>query len=337
MSNSRFGTIGDLKLSGLILKFSLFGSNVEFANALRRVMIAEVPTLAIDIVTVESNSSVLPDEMICHRLGLLPINSAKAMRMLDRTECGCEEACAHCSAKFTLDVTCDDDPITITQKDVRPLILEGDSQLPEMITPIIPPFEDTPEKESDIIVCKLRKKQAIKMAMIAYKGIGKVHAKWSPVANASFRYEPILKINPNLQNIKQEDKQRIVDICHKNVFELDNTHDAIFNIGSNDDEVLTATRPLDCVFCGDCENEVHNLGMRGAISITTVPGTFHFTIESTGVLPPGQIVFNALTILRAKYDQLGRECVSLRGVEKAAQETGATGTGGGHSMHIDLS
>jgi len=57
------------------ISFLLSDVDVSMANALRRVMLAEVPTMAIDLVEIEQNTSPLHDEYLSHRLGLIPLIS----------------------------------------------------------------------------------------------------------------------------------------------------------------------------------------------------------------------------------------------------------------------
>eukprot|EP00611_Tribonema_gayanum_P012295 TRINITY_DN22922_c0_g1_i1.p2 TRINITY_DN22922_c0_g1~~TRINITY_DN22922_c0_g1_i1.p2 ORF type:complete len:159 (+),score=37.04 TRINITY_DN22922_c0_g1_i1:58-534(+) len=56
------------------LVFDLIGIDVSIANALRRIMLAEVPTMAIETVYMEMNTSIIFDEVLSHRLGLVPLN-----------------------------------------------------------------------------------------------------------------------------------------------------------------------------------------------------------------------------------------------------------------------
>ena len=64
-----------LELSRYTLKFELTNTELSVANALRRIIIAEVSTMAIDLVQVRENTSVLNDEFIAHRIGLVPLFS----------------------------------------------------------------------------------------------------------------------------------------------------------------------------------------------------------------------------------------------------------------------
>ncbi len=66
--------VSDLTLSHNKVKFLLKNADISIANALRRIMIAEVPTLAIEFVTIDENTSALHDEFLAHRLGLIPIH-----------------------------------------------------------------------------------------------------------------------------------------------------------------------------------------------------------------------------------------------------------------------
>ena len=59
----------------LEMEFDLVGVDASTANAFRRILIAEVPTMAIETVFVFNNTSVIQDEVLAHRLGLIPIKA----------------------------------------------------------------------------------------------------------------------------------------------------------------------------------------------------------------------------------------------------------------------
>ena len=91
------------------LKFELMNTELSIANALRRIIIGEVPTMAIDIVQVDENTSPLNDEFIAHRLGLVPLVSESVDTFQDHDKCECQEFCEKCSVRYRLFKQCPQD------------------------------------------------------------------------------------------------------------------------------------------------------------------------------------------------------------------------------------
>lgn len=57
------------------IEFDLIGVDASIANAYRRIMIAEVPIMAIEKVYMMNNTSIMPDDVLAHRMGLIPIKA----------------------------------------------------------------------------------------------------------------------------------------------------------------------------------------------------------------------------------------------------------------------
>ncbi|KAM3379195.1 hypothetical protein P3S68_011609 [Capsicum galapagoense] len=107
VSYQRFPRIKISEVKPDFMKFELRDIDFSIANTLRRIMITEVPTIAVDLVEINVNSSVLNDEFISYRLGLIPLTSNRAMSMRfsrDSDTCDGDRQCEYCSVEFYLSV-----------------------------------------------------------------------------------------------------------------------------------------------------------------------------------------------------------------------------------------
>ena len=136
-----------------ILVFTIEDTNTYYANSLRRAMISDIPTLAIDLVQFHGNTSVLIDEMLSHRLGMVVINSQILMEDPNPDD-----------IYFDLNVTCVDNFMDITAA-----MLISNCQ---KVQPV----------HLDTIIVRLFKGQVIKLRAFAKKGTGREHAKWMAVS-----------------------------------------------------------------------------------------------------------------------------------------------------------
>ncbi|KAK4242111.1 DNA-directed RNA polymerase [Achaetomium macrosporum] len=170
------------------VKYQLSNADISFANSLRRVMLAEIPTLAIDLVEIEENSSVLADEFIAHRLGLIPLNSEGVDSMFFSRDCDCDGTCERCTVTLTLHAKCTgDENMHVFARDLVPTSERINSVLGN---PII-----TDADGLGPLILKLRPGQEVKLVCIAKKGIAKEHAKWAPSAAIGFEYDPHNKLH----------------------------------------------------------------------------------------------------------------------------------------------
>ncbi|KAH9288349.1 hypothetical protein KI387_032466, partial [Taxus chinensis] len=233
ISYQRFPSVKIREVKDDYMKFELRNTDPSIANALRRVMIAEVPTIAIDLVEIENNSSVLNDEFIAHRLGLIPLTSHRATQMRlsrDCDSCDGDAECEYCSVEFQLHAKCDGEhTLDVTSFDLissNPHVLPVDVAS-RAASESANDFD--PTEQRGIIIVKLRRGQELKLRAIARKGIGKDHAKWSPAATVTFMYEPDIHINENMmESLTLEEKQDWVDSSPTKVFKVDgDTHQVV--------------------------------------------------------------------------------------------------------------
>jgi DNA-directed RNA polymerase subunit D len=268
-------------LDDTLARFTLAGASPAFANAFRRAMIGEVPTLAIEDVRIYDNTSAFFDEMLAHRLGLIPIKTDLSTYSTQEN-CTCGGAgCPGCTVTFTLSV---EGPKTVLSSDLIP-------QDPNA-TPV---YDNIP-------IVKLAKGQKLVVEARAVLNTGREHAKWQPTLVCGYKNYPVVSISETCDacgNCVEECPREVLATKGKKV------------------EVAEGKLP-DCSMCRLCERAclASGIGDEPAITISAETDRYIFVVESDGSLPVKEIMERALQYIRDQSNELERQLGEISGDEK---------------------
>ena len=190
-----------------------------------------------------------------------------------------------CTTSDALDVTSNDLTLDGRGPEVRPVGYAGggrDDDAP------------APAQQRGILLVKLRRGQALRLRAIARRGVGKDHAKWSPVATAAFQYLPDIVLDARLAaSLTDAARDEWAAATPGGVFAHNKASGA-----------LEVAAPERARFDGEAEAKAEELGVPGLVTISPRPRDFVFRVEGVGSLPAGAIVVTALELMERKLRAL---------------------------------
>jgi len=325
--------INVIENKGNDLVFELIGCDASFANALRRILLAEVPTVAIENVYMWNNTSIIHDEVLAHRMGLIPINVDA--RLFDPIEEG-DDTTDQNTLVFQLQIKCPSRRQAAAKAKKKNADGDDDEALTETETSVL---ENT---ELDRAAFVAAKKEAIQTPGRPYTlhvysrdlvwvpqgdqerrfpdGIRPVHddiliAKLRPgqeiemeaharygVGQDHAKYSPVAtaayRLYTNveiLEPIYDEDAEELAHLYEPGVFEL---------IPAGVPGKRVTVKVVNPYACTMSRNYMRNPTLVKAIKMTRIPHHFIFSVESVGMHKPAVLVAEALKVLQKKCTDL---------------------------------
>lgn len=305
--------------------FSLIGIDASVANAFRRIMISEIPTLAIETVYIENNTSVIQDEVLAHRLGLIPFKGGKSglfefMKWYKKPtgDDDFDGAYDFNTVKLELKIQCtrrqdaapgETDPRKIFNhsavyaSDIKFCPLGRQSEHfsgDDAIAPVNP----------DILIAKLRPGQEIDCEMHMHKGIGADHAKFSPVCTASYRLLPTIKIT---KPILGEDAEKFQQCFPPGVISLEKVTKKEAKRGSDyegheGEFKAVVADPMKDTVSREC---LRHDEFKGKVQLGRRRDHFIFQIESTGQWDSDELFMESIKHLKNKCKKLEKDVVNM--------------------------
>ncbi len=249
------------------IRFMLSDVTPAFANAIRRIIISEIPTMAIDDVMIVENTSVMYDEILAHRLGLIPLTTDLDTYVLpEQCDCKSELGCSKCRASLTLEVESQDETIIVYSSELKPQ------------DPNVKPVSDK------VPIVKLAPKQKIRLEAYAKLGRGLEHAKWQPVSACAYKYLPHVTVDPK----RAVEAVECAKWCPKNVFAFEGNRAVVKN-------------EMNCTLCMEC---VRHCEKKSPVKVEGDDSIFIFYVEPTGSMPIETLVNQASKVLADKAEEL---------------------------------
>jgi len=258
--------------------FVLSESHIAFANALRRAMQSEVRSFAIEDVRIYDNTSALFDEMLAHRLGLIPLTT-DLQSYIPRDQCSCGgKGCAQCTVTLTMSV---EGPRMVISDD---LISQDPAVRPAV---------------GNVPIVKLEKNQKVVIEAYAILDRGIAHSKWQPVTVCGYKNYPLISADNRCDGCGL-----CVEVCPKNILEVKGGAIAVKDGADS-----------SCSLCRLCEQACLNSGIgdEPAIHIGMDDSRFIFSMESDGSLPAIEILKQGLLYLKNQSDELLEALSEIRG------------------------
>jgi DNA-directed RNA polymerase I and III subunit RPAC1 len=260
----------------------IFTSNeisLPHANSLRRILLGEIKIAAIHKVFFYYNSSILNDENIAHRLGLIPISvNSEFLNEIKKIDNKNFE-------QIILDFKIKNPKESISKISIYSKCLKLKNY--GLFYSINKNLSVNPVYR-DILILKLNPGQKLKCECHCIVNSGSTHAKFSPVGTAFYRISPKVKI---VGEILGKRANRLYEICPVKIFSLKMENELTKTS-------LIVTNPNFCTLCKECMQI--DIKIPKPIRISRVKGKLSFIIESTGVLSPENLFHRAVSLLVGK-------------------------------------
>jgi len=265
--------LSEISKSDDVIRFKWSDTSPSLANCLRRVILTEVPSLAVEDIVFIENESPMSDEHIAHVLAMIPLVTPKG-RYVFPQDSDKKRDDQRARATLTLDVQAGDQVLEVTSAQLR-------SDDPD-VKPVTP----------NVTITKLPPKKRLKLEAYAVLGVGRTHAKFQPVSTVYYKFQPVVEID-----LKECDScAKCVESCSRGVIKVEKGKVAVID-------------PDQCTQCGECVKACSSTPQ--AIKVSELLDVALFTVESTGAIPAERIVAEAFDIMKERFNSIKSEVVEV--------------------------